>query len=209
MVRPKFFEISWERLFSISHSVVSAFQAGLVVIGFGLAAHQSLLKTPNSRRCRQITFLILIGLAAVVGTTVLANALHVGFSPRIGITGLMPSNVAIFLAAGAMFFHHQGNIFSVILGVTIAFGATVIHPVSASSFLIGYLLLAFIFGAQCLKKNFALLIGGIILPMIFILVLFTDANNTITGQNYSDIYAHSGHPHHYIASGYNGYYIVP
>ena len=47
----RLFEISWERLFSISHSVVSAFQAGLVVIGLGLAAHQSLLKTPNSSRC--------------------------------------------------------------------------------------------------------------------------------------------------------------
>ena len=205
----RLFEISWERLFSISHSVVSAFQAGLVVIGLGLAAHQSLLKTPNSSRCRQVTFIILLGLAAVVGTTVLANALHVGFSPRIGITGLIPSNVAIFLAAGAMILHHQRNIFSVILAVIIAFGAAVIHPVSASSFLIGYLLLAFMFGAQSLKKNFALLIGGMILPMIFILVLFTDANNTITGQIYSDIYAHLRHPHHYIPSEYTGYYIIP
>ena len=65
------------------------------------------------------------------------------------------------------------------------------------------------FGAQSLKKNFALLIGGMILPMIFILVLFTDANNTITGQIYSDIYAHLRHPHHYIPSEYTGYYIIP
>ena len=205
----KFFDISWEKLFSISHSVVSAFQAGLVVIGFGLAAHQSLPKTPNSRRCRQVTFLILIGLAAVVGTTVLANALHVGFSPRIGITGLIPSNVAIFLAAGAMILHRQRNLTFVVLGLKIAFLATVIHPVSASSFLIGYLLLAFIFGDQSLKKNFALLISGVILPMIFILVLFIDANNTVTGQAYRDIYAHLRHPHHYIPSEYTGYYIIP
>ena len=59
------------------------------------------------------------------------------------------------------------------------------------------------------QKNFALLIGGMILPMIFILVLFIDANNTITGQTHSDIYAHLRHPHHYIPSEYTGYYIIP